>query len=54
MMKTKYGDFAQTEVQDYKTQLHKKIFWLLLYKDPKTAQNYNHVDFDKYFDTLIT
>lgn len=53
MVNTKYGNFTDTEVSDYKTKLHKKIFWLLIYKDPRTSGQYNYVDFNKYFTTLM-
>lgn len=52
-MQTKYGSFTKSETDEYKEKLHKKIFWLLLYKDPKTADQYKHVDFDKYFNSLM-
>lgn len=52
-MTTKYGTFADASASDYKTKLHKKMFWLLLYKDPKTADEYKHVDFDEYFTDLM-
>lgn len=29
--------------------MHKELFWLLLYKDPKTYNEYSNVDFEKYF-----
>lgn len=53
IMQTKYGSFTQAEANSYKEKLHNKIFWLLLYKDPKTSQQYQYVDFDKYFDSLM-
>lgn len=53
MMQTKYGCFSDTEVAEYRKKLHNKMFWLLLYKDPKTAQQYAYVDFEKYFNTLM-
>ena len=29
------------------------MYWLLLYKDPKTCEQYSYVDFNKYFDGLM-
>lgn len=52
-MKTKYGAFTDASVDDYKIKLHKKIFWLLLYKDPATADEYTHVDFERYFTGVM-
>lgn len=52
-MKTKYGSFTDASVDDLKVKLHKKLFWLLLYKDPNISQKYEHVDFEKYFVTLM-
>lgn len=48
-----YGKFSKKQITDFKDKLHKKLFWLLLYKDPKTAQNYKNVDFKKYFINLM-
>ena len=48
MVKNKYGYFSDTQLEKYKEKLHKKLFWLLLYQDPKTKDKYSSVDFDKY------
>ena len=32
---------------------HKEMFWLLLYKDPKTKDEFKNVDFEKYFINLM-
>ena len=48
-----YGKFSDKQITEFKNKLHKKLFWLLLYKDPKTAQNYKNVDFAKYFVNLM-
>jgi hypothetical protein len=34
-------------------KLHKELFWLLLYKDPKTKEKYDTVNYDKYFTFLM-
>lgn len=52
-MVTIYGEFNPEQFEEYKVKLHKELFWLLLYKDPKTASQYEYVDFDKYFDGLM-
>ena len=51
-MKTIYGHFDDKQFEDYKVKFHKDLFWLLLYKDPKTKDEFN-VDFDKYFINLM-
>lgn len=52
-MTSKYGDFTSEQMQEYKKKLHDKLFWLLLYKDPNTANDFKDVDFDRYFETLM-
>ncbi len=52
-MKHIYGIFSTEQMDDYKVKLHKELFWLLLYKDPKTKDGYTNVDFNKYFDGLM-
>lgn len=48
-----YGYFDDEQFNAFKSKLHKELFWLLLYKDPKTKDEYKHVNFDKYFDGLM-
>lgn len=36
----------------YRDRLHKKMFWLLLYKDPNTKDDFD-IDYDYYFSTLM-
>lgn len=52
-MKYKYGEIDKNQFNLYKIKLHKKLFWLILYKDPDTKQEYSYVDFDKYFLHLM-
>ena len=52
-MTTKYGDLNEEQLNGYREKLHKKLFWLLLYKDPETKEDFNYVDFDSYFSTLM-
>lgn len=52
-MDTIYGHFDDQQFEDYKVKLHKDLFWLLLYKDPKTKDKFINVDFDKYFINLM-
>lgn len=52
-MEHKYGFFDDEQIKKYKVVLHKDLFWLLLYKDPKTRDEYAYVNFHKYFDSLM-
>lgn len=48
-----YGEFQNYQISNYKKKLHKDLFWLILYKDPNTKEEYQNVDFDKYFSFLM-
>lgn len=48
-MNTIYGQITDIQLEKYKKIMHKDLFWLLLYKDPKTKNQYPNVDFNKYF-----
>jgi hypothetical protein len=52
-MDTIYGHFDDLQIEEYKEKLHKEMFWLLLYKDPKTKDKFKNVDFEKYFINLM-
>lgn len=52
-MKHLYGYFSDGQMENYKIKLHKELFWLLIYQDPETKNNYLDVDFNKYFDGLM-
>lgn len=52
-METIYGHFDDEQIERYKVQLHKELFWLLLYKDPKKKEECKNAYFDKYFDTVM-
>ena len=52
-MKNLYGHFDDEQIERYKVKLHKELFWLLIYKDPKTREEYVNVDFEKYFTGLM-
>lgn len=52
-MKSRYGEIPQTQLEGYKVQLHKELFWLLVYKDPKTVEQYKDVDVKKYITFLV-
>ena len=52
-METLYGHFNEKQIEEFKVKLHKELFWLLLYKDPKTKEQYTNVNYDKYFTGLM-
>lgn len=52
-MKHLYGYFTDGQVENYKTKLHKDVFWLLLYKDPEKNGVFPDVDYEKYFEGLM-
>jgi len=56
MIDHKYGSFQTEQFNEYIKQLHKKIHWLLLYKDPKMTELYPEMTseaFKKYFDNVM-
>ena len=52
-MKHLYGEFMDGQFERYLERLHKKLFWLILYKDPQTADKYINIDFTMYFQNLM-
>lgn len=52
-MNTIYGHFDDLQIEEYKEKLHREMFWLLLYKDPKTKDEFKNVNFEKYFTNLM-
>ena len=48
-----YGYFDDGQMENYKTKLHKDVFWLLLYKDPEKINDFRNVDYEKYFNGLM-
>lgn len=52
-MNTLYGKYGECQLSDYREKLHSKMHWLLIYRDPKTIDDYSYVDFDKYFKSLM-
>jgi len=43
-MKTKYGSYSPTQICSTKQSIRKSIFFLLLYVDPKTKEEYPGID----------
>ena len=52
-MISKYGDFTNEQLAEYRDKLHRKLFWLLLYKDPNTKDAFVAINFDNYFTSLM-
>lgn len=53
-MEHKYGwSFSQQQMVNTKNDLRKKIFFLLLCVDPKTKSEYQNIDVEKAFDSLL-
>lgn len=53
MISHKYGKFNNEQFADYKKRMRKKIFWLIIYTDPKTNNDYKNVDVVMYHKKLI-
>ncbi len=52
-MNSVYGEFSKTQVDEQIKLLHNAMFWLLLYKDPKTCDSFKDVDYEYYYSTLM-
>ena len=50
----KYGEFTTGQMHEMKEGLRKRIFFLLLLVDRKTAEIYEGVDVEKAFESLLT
>ena len=46
-METKYGTITQEQLEEYKTQLHAMVHWLLVYKEK------NYEGLDEYFSSIL-
>lgn len=53
MIKYKYGELSTEQIHETKEGLRKRIFFLLLLVDKKTADNYEGVDVEKTFESLL-
>lgn len=53
MIPYKYGTFEKEQMEQFKVKLHKELFWLLIYKDPKTCEEYANVNFYKYYEGVM-
>lgn len=48
-----YGNFSEQQIKEYKIKMHKEMFWLLLYKDPETKDQFRNTNYEKYFIGLM-
>ncbi len=48
-----YGSFSEQQIKEYKIKMHKEMFWLLLYKDPETKDQFKNTNYEKYFIGLM-
>lgn len=49
----KYGEFNCKQIDEYKTKMRKKIFWLILYTDEKINDQYKNVNVVSYHENLL-
>ena len=51
-MTAKYGSYSSAQIHSIKYSIQKSIFFLLLYVDPQTRENYSGIDVAKAFRNL--
>ena len=51
-MKTKYGKYSSAQIASIKRSVQKSIFFLLLYVDPETRDNYPNINVEEAFKGL--
>ena len=49
----KYGKFSEYQISEIKQALRKQIFFLILYVDPDTKEEYSNVNVDNAFVHLL-
>ena len=54
MVTHKYGEFKQEQTEYYQNKLRKKIFWLVLYTDKNTKDDFENIDVVKYHENLLS
>ena len=53
MVTHKYGEFNREQTDYYQQKLRKKIFWLILYTDKNTKDDFENIDVIKYHENLL-
>lgn len=54
MWRHKYGEFETQQVEDVKNFMRKQIYFLLLYVDPNTKDEYPDVNVESAFNNVLT
>lgn len=54
MWRHKYGEFENQQVEDVKSFMRKQIYFLLLYVDPNTKDEYPNVNVESAFNNVLT
>lgn len=52
-MEYKYGVFSQNQIANVKYEIRKRVFYLILIADPETNKQYEGVDVEAAFDSLL-
>lgn len=52
-MKHLYGTFTPAQIAETKISLHKSIHWLLLYRDPRNSGQFDYIDVDHCFHSVM-
>lgn len=52
-IKHKYGEFKEYQVRDYQRKLRKKIYWLVLYTDKATRDDFRDVNVVRCHENLM-
>lgn len=52
-MEHKYGEFTQNQIASLKKEMRKRIFYLILITDPETKTQYNGVDVEAAFSSIL-
>ena len=53
MMRTKYGEFSQKQIQKTKKEIRKNVIFLLSIADPELKKEYEHIDVNAAFHSLL-
>ena len=51
-LNAKYGSYSSSQISSVKKTLQKSIFYLLLYVDPQTKDQYHNIDVNEAFRSL--
>lgn len=52
-MKSKYGNFSKSQIQKKKKDIRKNIIFLLSVADPEFKKEYEHIDVNAAFHSLL-